>query len=67
MLTTKKAAEYLNISYYYLRNMRNDMYNHDGPKFKIGSHLRGTACYYSIEELEKWKSEHKRRNRKYKI
>ena len=59
MLTTKAAAEYLGISYYYLRNMRHLLHDFDGPECVKVKHPRGYAYYYSIESLDKWKKEHK--------
>ena len=59
LLTTKQAAEYLGISVYYLRNMRHLMHTHDGPKYQIGLHPRGKACYYSERDLDAWANQHK--------
>lgn len=58
-MTTPEAAKYLGVSEYYLRNMRHLMHNHDGPKCRQGRHRRGTAWYYTVEDLDEWKSTHK--------
>jgi len=63
-MTTKQAAEYLGLSYYYLRNMRHLMHNHDGPPFTYVRHPRGKACYYDIKDLDAWKNRHKYRRSK---
>jgi hypothetical protein len=56
--TTREAAEYLGISYYYLRNMRHELHNHDGPKFTVEKGRRGPTCMYDQEDLEEWKQSH---------
>lgn len=57
-LTTKQAAEYLGLSYYYLRNMRHGLHNFEGPRFTFDKHPRGLACYYLLEDLKNWKAQH---------
>lgn len=60
-LTTKQAAKYLGISKEYLRNMRHEQLNHDGPAYTVDKHPKGKACYYEPKDLDSWSSLHKRR------
>lgn len=55
-MTTKEAARYLGISYYYLRNLRHNL---AGPHYTEGKHPRGKACYYTKEDCDYWASGHK--------
>jgi hypothetical protein len=61
MFNTKEAALYLGLSPYYLRNMRQAMHNHEGPKYTKEKHPRGTICLYSKEALDLWAKNHVRR------
>lgn len=61
---TEDAAKYLGVSLYYLRNMRHEMHEHSGPAFEYGPGSKGIACYYSKDELDRWKATHKFRVRK---
>jgi hypothetical protein len=61
MLNSKEAAKYLGISVYYLRNMRQLLHNHDGPAFTKGHGRNKLGTRYKIEDLDKWKKEHKNR------
>lgn len=66
-MTTKEAANYLGISYYYLRNLRHMLHQHDGPKYiklpRKGKQRGGMACFYTKEALDLWKSTNKWRKR----
>lgn len=62
-MTTKQAAIYLGISTYYLRNMRQLLHRHDGPKFSMVPRPKtsrgGLQCEYNVIDLDQWKREHK--------
>ncbi len=58
-MTTKEAATYLGISYYYLRNLRHLLHAQEGPRFEVGYHRRSKACYYKKEDLDEWAKSHK--------
>lgn len=67
LLTTREAAEYLRISPYYLRNMRQFMHEHEGPEYQELKGPNGLTCYYTKDQLDKWNSNHKRKSNKRKI
>ncbi len=59
-MNTRAAAEFLGISTYYLRNMRQCMHNDEGPKYTVVEHVRGNgACDYKVKDLIKWAQNHK--------
>jgi len=62
--TTKQAAEYLNISKTYLRNMRHLQHTYDGPEYQKDKHPRGIACYYTKESLDMWLKNHTLKSKK---
>ncbi len=58
MYTTRQAAKYLGISFYYLRNMRRFELNHEGP---IGFQVKtryGLNYQYTKEALDAWAAKH---------
>lgn len=62
-MNAKDAAKYLNISEYYLRNMRHQMHIHDGPKCVAIKREKGYGIRYEYtkEDLDVWNMKHKRR------
>lgn len=66
-MSTKAAAAYLGLSYYYLRNLRHQMHQHDGPKYRMrcrkevmkGKGNKGVIAWYEVEDLNAWKASHK--------
>lgn len=60
MLTTRQAAEFLRISVYYLRNMRQGQHNHDGPTYLMLPGRRNSlTAFYNKELLLEWAKLHK--------
>lgn len=63
-MTTKEAALYLGISVFYLRNMRQLLHNHDGPKYTLIRYRNGMGYNYTREDLDAWAESHKWRKSK---
>ncbi len=53
-MSTREAAKYLGISYYYLRNLRHCMHNDPGPEYTEKRYLRGEGYSYTKEALDAW-------------
>lgn len=62
-MTTKQAAKFLNISPYYLRNLRQGLHTCEGPRYtmvrRIGTQRGGLVCHYAMEDLVIWCSTHR--------
>lgn len=66
-LNTKQAAAFLGVSYYYLRNLRQGLHPHDGPKCTpIGANPI-KDYEYEIPALQEWAAKHTWRKRRSRV
>lgn len=58
-MNIRQAAKYLNLSVSYLRNLRQSIYKHEGPKYTLIKGRGGNNAEYNQSDLDLFKLTHR--------